>query len=61
MSLDSNPSTINAISNNFISRKNYYSKPSFPDVQLEERNYQLAASYDGGSFYEWNIDVMSEH
>ena len=31
-------STINAISNNFVSRKNYYSKPSFPDVQLEERN-----------------------
>ena len=48
------PSTINAISNNFVSRKNYYSKPSFPDVQLEERNYQLAASYDGSSFYEWN-------
>ena len=31
-----NPSsTINAISNNFVSRKNYYSKPFFPDVQLE--------------------------
>ena len=26
------PSTINTISNNFVSRKNYYSKPSFPDV-----------------------------
>ena len=31
--------TINAISNNFVSRKNYYSKPSFPGVQLKERNY----------------------
>ena len=50
------PSTINAISNNFGSRKNYYSKPSFPDIQLEERNYQLIVSYDGSSFYEWNID-----
>ena len=49
------PSTINAISNNFVSRKNYYSKPSFVDVQLEERNYQLAASYDGSSFYEWKM------
>ena len=32
MSLDSivkPPSTINAISNNFVSRKNYYSKPIF--------------------------------
>ena len=55
------PSTINAISNNFVSRKNYYSKPSFVDVQLEERNYQLAASYDGSSFYEWNIDRTSEN
>ena len=27
--------TVNAISNNFVSRKNYYSKPYFPDVQLE--------------------------
>ena len=61
MSLDSNPSTINAISNYFGSIKNYYSKPSFPDVQLEERNYQLVVSYDGSSFYEWNIDGMSEH
>ena len=45
------PATVNAISNNFVSRKNYYSKPSFPDVQLEERNYQLVATYDGSSFY----------
>ena len=46
------PSTINAISNNFVSRQNYYSKPYFLDVQSEERNYHLAASYDGCSFYE---------
>ena len=55
------PSTINVISNHFVSRKNYYSKPSFPDFQLEERNYQLTINYDGSSFYEWNIDKMSEH
>ena len=64
MSLDSIvilPSTIKTISNNFVSRKNYYSKSSFPNVQSEERNYQLAASYNGSSFYEWNIDGMSEH
>ena len=45
-------STINAISNNFVNRKNYYSNHSFPDIQLKERNYQLAASYNGSSFYE---------
>ena len=55
------PSTINAIFNNFVSRKNYYSKPSFPDVQLEKRNYQLIACYNGSSFYECNIDGMAEH
>ena len=53
-SIEKPPATVNEISNNFVSRKNYYSKPYFPDVQLEYINYQLAASYDGSSFYEWN-------
>ena len=62
MTLDSlTLSIINAISNNFEHRKSFYSKPSFLDVQLKERNYQLAAGYDDNSFYEWNIDGMSEH
>ena len=46
------PSTINAIFNNFVRRKNYYSKPFFPNIQLKERNYHLVVSYDGSSFYE---------
>ena len=64
MSLDSVvtlPSTINAISTNFANRKKLLFKAFFLDVQLEEINYQLAASYDDSSFYEWNIDGMSEH
>ena len=44
------PTTVNAIFNNFLGRKNYYSKPFFPYVQSEERNYQLDVSYDGNSF-----------
>ena len=52
-SIENPPATVNAISNNFVSRKNYYSKPSFPDVQLQEKNYQLAASYDDSTFYEY--------
>ena len=60
-SIVNSPLIINAISNNFVSRTNCYSKPSFLDVQLEERDYQLVASYDGCSFYEWNIGGMSEH
>ena len=54
-------STINAIFNNFISKKNYYLKPYFSHVKLEKRNYQLTANYNGNNFYEWNIDKMSEH
>ena len=64
MSLDSVvtlPSTINAISTNFANRKKLLFKAFFLDVQLEEINYQLDASYDDSSFYEWNIDGMSEH
>ena len=33
--------TINAISNNFVSRRNYYSKPCFPNVQLEEKKLSI--------------------
>ena len=60
-SIDKPPLTINSISNNFVHRKNHYSKPSFSDVQIDERNYQLTANYDDSSFYEWNIDRMSKY
>ena len=60
-SIEKLPTTVNAIFNNFVNRKNYYRKPSFPDVQLEKRNYQLIACYNGSSFYECNIDGMDEH
>ena len=50
-SINTPPLIVDTISNNFVSRKNYYSKPVFPYVQLEERNYQLATSYNGSSFY----------
>lgn len=42
--------------------RNYWNRPSLPDVQLEERTFQFDRSqYDGNSVYEWNIDGHSEH
>ena len=28
---------------------------------LEERDFQSPSNYDGTSFYEWNVDGLSEH
>ena len=41
--------------------RNYYPRPTFPDMQYEERNQYTQASYTSGSIYEWNIDGMIEH
>ncbi|XP_059288414.1 uncharacterized protein LOC132041739 [Lycium ferocissimum] len=40
--------------------KNYYKRPSFPDVQFEEDKYQLQTSYEGTSISSWNIDGLAE-
>ena len=41
--------------------RNYYLKPTFPDMQFEERNQYTQASYTSGTIYEWNIDGMTEN
>nr|KAJ0226368.1 hypothetical protein LSAT_V11C100041070 [Lactuca sativa] len=42
--------------------RNFWDRPSLPDVQLEEQTFQFDRSqYDGNSVYEWNIDGHSEH
>jgi len=42
--------------------RNYWSRPSLPDIQIEERPFSYDRSaYDGTSVYEWNIDGYSEH
>ena len=41
--------------------KNYYLRPTFPDMQFEERNQYTQASYTSGTIYEWNIDDMTEY
>ena len=41
--------------------KNYYPRPTPPDIQYEE-NYQMTGSrYDGDAIYEWNLDGLSEY
>ncbi|KAL6342180.1 hypothetical protein AAG906_004500 [Vitis piasezkii] len=41
--------------------RNYYPRPTFPDMQFEERNQYTQASYTSGTIYEWNIDGMTEY
>ena len=41
--------------------KNYYPRPTYPNMQYEERNQYTQASYTSGTIYEWNIDGMTEY
>ena len=40
--------------------KNWYSKPTPPNMQFEERFFQTQFSVSADKFYEWNIDGFSE-
>ena len=40
--------------------KNWYSKPTPPDMQFEERFFQTQFSVSTGKLYEWNIDGVPE-
>ena len=40
--------------------KNWYSKPTHPDMQFEERSFQTQFSISADKLYEWNIDGFSE-
>ena len=42
------------------SAKDWYSKPSPPDLRYEERNVGNQFSVASGRLYEWNIDGLSE-
>ncbi|GAV70499.1 LOW QUALITY PROTEIN: zf-CCHC domain-containing protein/MP domain-containing protein [Cephalotus follicularis] len=39
----------------------YYYIPTYPDLQIEEREKFTQASYQSGTIYEWNIDGMNEY
>ena len=40
--------------------KNWYPRPTTPDLQFEERNVSNQFSVSSGKLYEWNIDGLSE-
>ncbi|GAV90246.1 LOW QUALITY PROTEIN: zf-CCHC domain-containing protein, partial [Cephalotus follicularis] len=39
----------------------YYYRPTYPDLQIEERGKFTQASYQSGTIYEWGIDGMNEY
>ena len=40
--------------------KNWYPKPTPPDIQFEERSFQTQFSFSADKLYEWNIDGLFE-
>jgi hypothetical protein len=40
--------------------KNWYPKPTPPDIQFEKRNFQSQFAVSAGKLYEWNIDGLSK-
>ena len=40
--------------------KNWFSKPTPPDMQFEERSFQTQFSVFADKIYEWNIDGLSK-
>ena len=68
---ESDNSTINEIENQFnklsfnqpnptSQTKNWYPRPTPPDLQFEERNLDNQFSVSANKIYEWNIDGLSE-
>jgi len=41
--------------------RNYYTKPTPPDLQFKERGTVATNHFDGQSIYTWNIDGKAEH
>ena len=41
-------------------QKNWYSKPTPPDMQFEERPFQTQFFVSPDKIYEWNIDDLSK-
>ena len=56
------PLAINKIRyKNTSATRNYYTKPTPPDLQFEERGTFATNHFDGQSIYTWNIDGKAEH
>nr|KYP75455.1 polyprotein [Cajanus cajan] len=53
---NNNPDT-----NNRPTTRNYYRRPTIPDIQFEEWNLESPSAFNGEGIQEWNIDGMTEH
>ena len=57
---DSSPPAINKIKNwHQGSTRNYYPRPTLPDLQCEERGSFATSQFSGDAIYQWNIDEKS--
>ena len=57
-----NQTVLKSINNLEVPRtRNYYPRPTFSDMQFEERNQYTQASYTSGTIYERNIDGITEY
>nr|KYP47809.1 Enzymatic polyprotein [Cajanus cajan] len=41
--------------------RNYYRRPTLPDIQFEEWNLESPSAFNGEGITEWNIDGLTEH
>jgi hypothetical protein len=41
--------------------RNWYPKPTPPDIQFEERELGIRATYIVDALYEWNVDGLLEY
>ena len=41
--------------------RNFYNRPTLPDIQFEEWELEHPSAFDGNGITEWNIDGMTDH
>ena len=59
---DSSPLSINKIRNwNRGGTRNYYPRPTPPNLQYVERGNFTSSHFDRSSVHQWNIDSKSQH
>jgi len=59
---DPSSSTINKIRNwTSGGTRNYYLRPTPPDIQYEKRGSFTTSQFSGQSVHQWNIDGKAEH
>ena len=45
----------------FPTNRNFYKRPTLPDIQFEEWELEHPSAFDGNGITEWNIDGMTDH